>query len=104
MCTLYHVYILKQTPPKGITSTRRGLTTNDRFCIEAAMQKHTTHPQGRDLYTLNKFTWRFLALSATDSNVIHIIAPTEREAREQSPTACVMVFAGRLPVLEVKHV
>jgi len=68
------------------------------------MQNHTTHPQGRDLHTLNKFTWRFLALSATDSNIIHIIAPTEREAREQSPVACVMVFAGRLPVQEVKHV
>jgi hypothetical protein len=54
--------------------------------------------------TRPKFQYRFLALSATDSNVIHIIAPTEREAREQSPTACVMVFAGRLPVLEVGHV
>ncbi|ULH10627.1 host cell division inhibitor Icd-like protein [Serratia marcescens] len=48
--------------------------------------------------TRPKFQYRFLALSATDSNVIHIIAPTEREAREQSPMACVLVFAGRLPL------
>lgn len=68
------------------------------------MSNITTYPQGQNSLTLNKFTWRFLALSATDSNVIRIIAPTEREAREQLPTACVMVFAGRLPVQEVKHV
>ncbi|MCE0825552.1 host cell division inhibitor Icd-like protein [Buttiauxella sp. A2-C2_NF] len=34
---------------------------------------------------------------------MHITATTEREAREQSPAGCVMVFAGRLPVLEVPH-
>lgn len=60
-----------------------------------ADQQHTqTHP---------KFTWRFLALSAIERNVIHIIATTESEAREQSPVGCVMVFAGRLPVQEVRH-
>ncbi|MGE2469733.1 host cell division inhibitor Icd-like protein [Klebsiella michiganensis] len=60
-----------------------------------ADHQHTqTHP---------KFTWRFLALSATDRNILHIIATTEREAREQSPVGCVMVFAGRLPVQEVRH-
>ncbi|HFT0262323.1 host cell division inhibitor Icd-like protein [Klebsiella pneumoniae] len=48
--------------------------------------------------TRPKFTWRFLALSAIGRNVIHITATTEREAREQSPAGCVMVFAGRLPV------
>jgi hypothetical protein len=47
--------------------------------------------------------WRFLALSAIGRNVIHITATTEREAREQSPAGCVMVFAGRLPVREVRH-
>jgi len=51
----------------------------------------------------NTFIWRFLALSSIGCNVIHIIATTEREAREQSPAGCVMVFAGRLPVQEVRH-
>ena len=60
-----------------------------------AGKQHTqTHPE---------FTWRFLALSAIGRNVIHITATTEREAREQSPAGCVMVFAGRLPVREVRH-
>lgn len=51
----------------------------------------------------NTFLWRFLALSSIGCNVVHILANTEREAREQSPDGCVMVFAGRLPVQEVRH-
>ena len=62
------------------------------------MKDYITHPQGRKSYT-----WRFLALSAIGRNVIRIKATTEREAREQSPAGCVMVFAGRLPVREVRH-
>ncbi|WMY72738.1 host cell division inhibitor Icd-like protein [Buttiauxella selenatireducens] len=60
-----------------------------------ADKQHTqTHP---------KFTWRFLALSALGRNIIHINATTEHEARELSPAGCVMVFAGRLPVQEVRY-
>ncbi|HEY0209510.1 host cell division inhibitor Icd-like protein [Acerihabitans sp.] len=50
-----------------------------------------------------KFQYRFLALSATERNVIHIVATTEHEARELSPAGCVMVFAGRLPVQGARH-
>lgn len=89
---------IKTTPPNGITSTERGLTTTVSESNEAAMKDHITHPQGRKSYI-----WRFLALSAIGRNVIHITATTEREAREQSPAGCVMVFAGRLPVREVRH-
>lgn len=52
--------------------------------------------------TRQKYQYRFLALSATERHVIHITATTEREARDQSPQGCVMVFAGRLPA-EVRH-
>ncbi|HBM7609632.1 TPA: host cell division inhibitor Icd-like protein [Enterobacter asburiae] len=62
--------------------------------IMACIQHTQTRP---------KYQYRFLALSAIGRNVIHITATTEREAREQSPAGCVMVFAGRLPVLEVRH-
>lgn len=62
--------------------------------VMAGSQHTQTHP---------KFTWRFLALSASARNVIHITAATEREARDQSPVGCVMVFAGRLPVQGVQH-
>lgn len=97
------VRLIKTTPSSGITSTDRGLTTNDRVSIEAAMKNHTTHPQGRNSLTPNKFTWRFLALSVTESNIVRITAATEREARDQSPAGCVMVFAGRLPAREDRH-
>lgn|GEM_PF-827411 len=59
--------------------------------IMACIQHTQTRP---------KYQYRFLALSAIGRNVIHITATTEREAREQSPAGCVMVFAGRLPVRE----
>lgn len=55
--------------------------------IMACIQHTQTRP---------KYQYRFLALSAIGRNVIHITATTEREAREQSPAGCVMVFAGRL--------
>ncbi len=89
--------IKKATPRTGGTEPRR-LTTNVSESNEAAMKDHITPPQGRKSYI-----WRFLALSAIGRNVIHITATTESEAREQSPNGCVMVFAGRLPVQEVRH-
>lgn len=72
--------------------------------IEAYIMAEHQHTQTHPEFTYNTkfFTWRFMALSATDSHVIHITATTEREAREQSPQGCVMVFAGRLPA-EVRH-
>ncbi|HHG1834198.1 TPA: host cell division inhibitor Icd-like protein [Klebsiella pneumoniae] len=82
----------KAKPGSGGTLTGP-LTTTVSESNEAAMKDLITHPQGR-----NNYIWRFLALSAIGRNVIHITATTEREAREQSPAGCVMVFAGRLPV------
>lgn len=87
----------KAKPGSGGTLTGP-LTTTVSESNEAAMKDHITHPQGRKSYI-----WRFLALSAIGRNVIHITANTEREAREQSPAGCVMVFAGRLPVQEVRY-
>ncbi len=79
------------------------LTTNDNESIEVAMLNHTTHPQGRDSHNLNKYIWRFLALSAGESQIIHVTAWTEREARNRCPSGCVAVFAARIRQ-EVCHV
>ncbi|SQP89631.1 putative prophage protein [Escherichia coli] len=79
------------------------LTTNDNESIEVAMLNHTTHPQGRDSHNLNKYIWRFIALSTAQPRVIHIEATSEQEARQQSPDGCVMVFAARIRQ-EVEHV
>lgn len=96
---VHHVSDTCKAPKPGSASTLTGpLTTTVSLDNEAAMKDHTTHPEGRQ-----SFTWRFLALNATSSNVIHITAGTEQEAREQSPAGCVIVFAGRLPVQGVSH-
>ncbi|EFH8340689.1 host cell division inhibitor Icd-like protein [Escherichia coli] len=78
------------------------LTTNDSKIIEVAMRNHTTHPQGRDSHNLNKYIWRFIALSTAQPRVITIEATSEQEARQQSPAGCVMVFAARIRQ-EVHH-
>ncbi len=88
----------KKTTPRSAGTLPERLTTKVSESNEVAMKDHITHPQGRKSYI-----WRFLALSAIGRNVIHITATTEREAREQSPAGCVMVFAGRLPIQEVRH-
>ncbi|MCL6326878.1 host cell division inhibitor Icd-like protein [Pectobacterium polaris] len=54
--------------------------------------------------TRPEFQYRFLALGTSSQCVVHIIASTERQAREHSPDGHVMVLAGRLPVQEVCHV
>lgn len=82
-------------PGSALTLTGR-LTTNDSKNIEVAMLNHTTHPQGRDSHNLNKYIWRFIALSTAQPRVITIEATSEQDARQQSPDGCVMVFAARI--------
>ncbi|WP_438391296.1 host cell division inhibitor Icd-like protein [Escherichia coli] len=86
----------EKTKPAGATNTNGLLTTNDRKRIEVAMLNHTTHPQGRDSHDLNKYIWRFIALSTAQPRVITIEATSEQEARQQSPDGCVMVFTARI--------
>ncbi|EFC6547105.1 host cell division inhibitor Icd-like protein [Escherichia coli] len=86
-----------ETTKPGSALTLTGLlTTNDRKRIEVAMRNHTTHPQGRDSHDLNKYIWRFIALSTAQPRVITIEATSEQEARQQSPAGYVMVFAARI--------
>ncbi|HDJ8694331.1 TPA: host cell division inhibitor Icd-like protein [Escherichia coli] len=89
-------YHSMQTRLERIAVLSQPLTTNDSRSIEVAMLNHTTHPQGRDSHNLNKYIWRFIALSTAQPRVIHIEATSEQEARQQSPAGCVMVFAARI--------
>ncbi|HDP8199797.1 TPA: host cell division inhibitor Icd-like protein, partial [Escherichia coli] len=73
------------TKPRTVGAVTGLLTTNDRKSIEVAMLNHTTHPQGRDSHDLNKYIWRFIALSTAQPRVITIEATSEQEARQQSP-------------------
>ena len=85
----------EKTKPAGATNTNGLLTTNDSESIEVAMRNYTRHPQGRDSHNLNKYIWRFIALSTAQPRVITIGATSEQEARQQSPTGWVMVLASR---------
>ena len=96
LCNVHHMSDTCKATKPGSASTLTGPLTKPliEVTVMADIQSTQTHP---------KFTWRFLALSASTSNVIHINATTEREARDQSPAGCVMVFAGRLPLQGVSH-
>ncbi|EJZ8834777.1 TPA: host cell division inhibitor Icd-like protein [Klebsiella pneumoniae] len=48
-----------------------------------------------------QFTWRFMALNADSGKMIHIIATTERDARQMMPCGMVAIFMAGLPVMEV---
>ncbi|EEW1602504.1 host cell division inhibitor Icd-like protein [Escherichia coli] len=103
-CVRHLIFIShKMTKPRTVGAVTGLLTTNDSESIEVAMRNHTTHPQGRDSHNLNKYIWRFIALSTAQPRVIHIEATSEQEARQQSPDGCVMVFAARIRQ-EVEHV
>ncbi|GIP84324.1 hypothetical protein pm098_03270 [Escherichia coli] len=84
------------TKPRTVGAVTGLLTTNDSESIEVAMLNHTTHPKGRDSHNLNKYIWRFIALSTAKPRVITIEATSEQEARQQSPAGYVMVFAARI--------
>lgn len=96
-CVRHLIFIShKMTKPRTVGAVTGLLTTNDSESIEVAMRNHTTHPQGRGSHNLNKYIWRFIALSTAQPRVITIEATSEQEARQQSPAGCVMVFAARI--------
>ncbi|WP_415645909.1 host cell division inhibitor Icd-like protein [Serratia ureilytica] len=101
----YH-FVNTAKPGSGGTLTGP-LTTTDSSDIEAAMQNHITPLSGRNSLTQNKFTWRFLALSRTDSRAkpcrISVEAYTELEARQALAPHFILSLAARLPAQEVSH-
>ncbi len=87
----------KTTPRSGGTHAGRLTKPLNEVTIMAGTQ-HTP----RLAHTQTAFVWRFLALSAGESQIIHVTAWTEREARNRCPSGCVAVFAARIRQ-EVHH-
>ncbi|EFD9331783.1 ash family protein [Escherichia coli] len=48
------------------------------------------------VHSQTAFIWRFIAFGASESQIIHVTAWTEREARNLCPSGCVAVFAARI--------
>ncbi|EHS1677508.1 host cell division inhibitor Icd-like protein [Escherichia coli] len=55
------------------------------------------------IHSQTVFIWRFIIFGASESQIIHVTAWTEREARNRCPSGCVAVFAARIRQ-EVRHV
>lgn len=48
------------------------------------------------VHSQTAFLWRFIAFGASDHQIIHVTAWTEREARSRCPSGCIAVFAARI--------
>ena len=96
---------VKTAKPEGALTPIGLLTTTDSNSIEVAMSNRTTHPQGRDSYTLKKFTWCFLAINHHDKKAkpcrLSVGAETEREARRILAPHFILSLSARLHVLEI---
>lgn len=97
--------VQKMAKPGDALTPTGLLTTSVIYSNEVAMRDHITHPQGRDSYTLKKFTWRFLAINRHDKKAkpcrLSVEAGTEREARRILAPHFILSLSARLPVLEV---
>ena len=82
---------IKQRP--AVLATHAGRLTKP--LIGVTIMAGTQHTP-RLAHTQTAFVWRFLALSAGESQIIHVTAWTEREARSRCPSGCVAVFAARI--------
>ncbi|WP_256860884.1 host cell division inhibitor Icd-like protein [Salmonella enterica] len=54
------------------------------------------------VHSQTAFIWRFITVGASEPQIIHVTACTEREARNRCPSGCVAVFAARIRQ-EVAH-
>ncbi|EMT3366927.1 host cell division inhibitor Icd-like protein [Escherichia coli] len=48
------------------------------------------------VHSQTAFIWRFIIFGVSESQIIHVTAWTEREARNRCPSGCVAVFAARI--------
>lgn len=90
---------IETTKPRTVGAVTGLLTKPLNEVTIMAGTQHTP----RLAHTQTAFVWRFLALSAGESQIIHVTAWTEREARNRCPSGCVAVFAARIRQ-EVRHV
>ena len=63
-----------------------------KLTIEAAIMATTPAL----VHSQTAFIWRFIIFGASESQIIHVTAWTEREARSRCPSGCVAVFAARI--------
>lgn len=102
---LYLTLRVTKYKARQCANTHGLLTTTVSLDNEVAMSNRTTHPQGRDSYSLKKFTWRFLAINRHDKKAkpcrLSVEAETEREALSILAPHFILSLSARIPVPEV---
>lgn len=93
ICVRHLIFISNETTKPRTVGAVTGLLTKPLTGVTImAVRQHTP----RLAHTQTAFVWRFLALSAGESQIVHVTAWTEREARNRCPSGCVAVFAARI--------
>lgn len=86
---------LASAKPGSARNTNRASDHNVNGDNAMAVPQCTqTHP---------KFTWRFLVLGLSTREILSVDASTEQEARELTPSGCVIIFMARTRLVEVNH-
>ncbi|EFH5540196.1 host cell division inhibitor Icd-like protein [Escherichia coli] len=86
-----------------VQSTASELTTSGGGDIPSIKEAANMATVPTIVHSQTAFIWRFIIFGASESQIIHVTAWTEREARSRCPSGCVAVFAARIRQ-EVRHV
>lgn len=78
-----------QSTASELTTSGGGYIPTSKEAANMATIPTLVHPQ-------TAFIWRFIIFGASESQIIHVTAWTEREARNRCPSGCVAVFAARI--------
>ncbi|KAE9688313.1 host cell division inhibitor Icd-like protein [Escherichia coli] len=79
-----------------VQSTASELTTSGGGDIPSIKEAANMATIPTLVHSQTAFIWRFIIFGASESQIIHVTAWTEREARNHCPSGCVAVFAARI--------
>ncbi|EFZ0032986.1 ash family protein [Shigella boydii] len=82
--------------PNPVQSTASELRTSGGGYIPSIKEAADMATTPTLVHSQTAFLWRFIAFGASESQIIHVTAWTEREARNHCPSGCVAVFAARI--------
>ena len=85
-----------------VQSTASEFTTSGGGVIPTIKEAANMATTPTLVHSQTVFIWRFIIFGASESQIIHVTAWTEREARNRCPSGCVAVFAARIRQ-EVRH-
>lgn len=80
----------------SVQSTASELTTSGGGVIPTIKEAANMATIPTLVHSQTAFIWRFIIFGASESQIIHVTAWTEREARNRCPSGCVAVFAARI--------